>query len=44
MGDTGVTSKIDGLSNDVYALQKRVDEITTQQRILENTSYNGRLL
>ncbi len=44
MDDTGVISKIDGLLNDVHALRKRVDEITTQQRILENTTYNGNLL
>ena len=44
MDDTGVISKIDRLSADVHALRKRVDEITTQQRILENTSYNGKLL
>ena len=28
----------------MHALRKRVDEITTQQRILENIIYNGKLL
>ncbi len=44
MGGTGVISEIDRLSNDVHALQKRVDELTIQQRILENISYDGKLL
>ena len=44
MGDTGVISEIDCLSNDVHALQKRVDETIIQQRILENTSYDGKFL
>ncbi len=44
MDDTGAILKINRLSNDVHALQKRVDEITTQHRILENTTYDGKLL
>ena len=44
MDDTGAILKINRLSNDVHALQKRVDEITTQHRILENTAYDGKLL
>ncbi len=43
MGDTRVISKIDHLLNDLHALRKRVDEITTQQHNLENTSYNRKL-
>ena len=41
MDDTEVISKINRLSNDVHDLQKRVDEITTQYQILENTTYDG---
>ena len=44
MGDTRVISEINRLSNDVHALQKRIDELTIQQRILENISYDGKLL
>ncbi len=43
--DDGVeVSKIDRLSNDVHALRKKIDDITIQQRILENTTYDGKLL
>ena len=39
-----VSSKIDRLSNDIYILQKKVADITTQMQILENINYNGKLL
>ncbi len=44
MDDSGVISKLDRSSIDGQALRKRVDEITTRQRILEKTSYNGKIL
>ncbi len=43
MDDAGVISKIDPLSNDLRALRKRVDEITNQQWILENTTYKEKI-
>ena len=37
-------SEVSRLSNDIYILKKRVEELSIRQKIHENASYDGRLL